>query len=74
MPGAGNFVRVRVKLDVRKVLVGFTTVSREGKQFYQIKYENLPKFCSVCGILGHIHEECGTGEFTEEGTEVGQLA
>jgi hypothetical protein len=43
--GAGNFVRVRVVLDVRKALVRFVTVSRGGqREFYQIKYEKLPRF------------------------------
>ena len=35
--GMGNFVRVKVKLDVRKALARFVTVSRDKKrEFYQI--------------------------------------
>jgi hypothetical protein len=38
--GIGNFVRVRVVLDVSKVLARFVTVSRAGqREFYQVKYE-----------------------------------
>jgi hypothetical protein len=52
--GAGNFVRVRVKLDVRKPLARFVTVSREAqREFYQLKYEKMLKFCGACGLVGH---------------------
>jgi hypothetical protein len=65
--GTGNFVRVRVRLDVRKPLARFVTVSRGGqKEFYQIKFEKIPKFCGACGLFGHTHMECGTGEHDEE--------
>jgi hypothetical protein len=61
--GQGNFVRVRVKLDVRKVLARFVTISREGqREFYQVMYEKFPKFCGACGFLGHSYLECGSGE------------
>jgi hypothetical protein len=61
--GAGNFVWVRIVLDVGKALARFVTVSRSGqREFYQVKYEKLPKFCGACGFMGHTHLECGTGE------------
>ncbi|KAK1660417.1 hypothetical protein QYE76_048576 [Lolium multiflorum] len=65
--GAGNFVRVKVKLDVRKVLERFVSMSREGKrEIFQLKYEKMPRFCGSCGFIGHSHLECGTGEHIEE--------
>jgi hypothetical protein len=65
--GAGNFVRVRVVLDVRKPLARVVTISRAGqREFYQIKYEKLPKFCGACGLMGHTHLECGSGEHDED--------
>jgi hypothetical protein len=65
--GAGNFVQVRVVLDVRKVLARFVTVSHGGqREFYQIKYEKLPRFCGACGFMGHSHLECGSGEFEDD--------
>ena len=65
--GVGNFVRVRVKLDVRKVLARFITICRSGnREFYQIKYEKIPNFCRAYGLLGHIYTECGTGEHVVE--------
>jgi hypothetical protein len=65
--GAGNFVRVKVRLDVRKVLERFVSMSREGRrEIFQLKYEKMPRFCGACGFIGHSHLECGTGEYTEE--------
>jgi hypothetical protein len=65
--GAGNFVRVRVRLDVRKPLARFVSVSREGeREIYPIKFEKMPRFCGACGFVGHTHLECGTGEFDED--------
>jgi hypothetical protein len=64
--GINNFVRVRVKLDVRKPLARFVSVVRGGqREFYQIKFEKIPRFCGACGFLGHTHLECGTGEHDE---------
>jgi hypothetical protein len=53
--GAGNFVRVRVILDVRA----------GQREFYQVKYEKLPKFCGACCFMGHIHLEYGSSEHEE---------
>jgi hypothetical protein len=64
--GVNNFVRVRVKLDVRKALARFVIVVRAGqREFYSIKFEKMPKFCGACGFLGHTHLECGSGEHDE---------
>jgi hypothetical protein len=64
--GTGNFVRVRVRLDVRLPLARVVTISREKqREFYVVKYEKIPRFCGFCGLLGHIHTECGTGEHDE---------
>jgi hypothetical protein len=65
--GVGNIVRVRVKLDVRKPLARFVTVSRAAqREFYQVKYEKMPRFCGACGLVGHTHLECGSGEYEED--------
>ena len=61
--GDGNHVRIRVNLDVNKPLSRFVSVTREGKKvFYQVYYEKIPKFCYVCGLLGHTHFEHGNGK------------
>lgn len=70
--GAGNLVRVRVWIDVRKVLARFVTTSKAGqREFYGLKYEKFPKFCGACGFLGHTHLECGSGEHDEENLKWG---
>jgi hypothetical protein len=52
--GMGNFVRVNVKLDVRKKVARVVTVSRDKKmEFYQIQYEKVSRFCGACGFFGH---------------------
>ncbi|KAK1643131.1 hypothetical protein QYE76_060936 [Lolium multiflorum] len=59
----GDFVRVRVWLDVRKELTRFVTIKPEGEPavIMRVKYEKVPRYCAVCGLLGHVQEECGTG-------------
>jgi hypothetical protein len=60
--GGGNFVRVRVEIDVNKPLERFTSVIRKGvRHVFIVKYEKAPKFCEICGFLGHEFEECGNG-------------
>jgi hypothetical protein len=68
-----SFVRVRTKLDVNKPLVRAVGLHPEGqpKLRFQVLYEKLPRFCDVCGILGHGDLECGDGVHTEEAKEYG---
>ena len=70
----GEFVRVRVKIDVTKKLFQFVSITRATKQvWYQVQYDKLPTFCGNCGMLGHWHEECGTGEHDESKLEWGDF-
>jgi hypothetical protein len=43
----GEFVRLRVKLDVSKKLTRFVSLTKDKKEWYQVKYEKLPNFCLV---------------------------
>jgi hypothetical protein len=65
---SGDYVRVRVWLDVRRCLTRFVSLKPEGGApiIMRVKYEKIPRFCGVCGLLGHVQEECGTGEHTPE--------
>jgi hypothetical protein len=57
---------IRVKLDVHKPLARFVSIARGGqREYYQIKFEKIPRFCGACGFLGYTHLECGTGEHDE---------
>lgn len=68
----GEFIRARVKLDVNKKLTRFVGFTKAGEtEFYQVKFEKLPIFFYMCGLLGHWHEECGTGEHDVEKMEWG---
>jgi hypothetical protein len=72
--GMGNFVRVKIRLDVRNVLARFVSIVREGqREFYKIQYEKVPRFCGACGLFGHSHLECGTGEHDEDNLKWGDF-
>lgn len=59
----GEFIRVRVKLDVNKKLTRNVSFTKSGgTKIYQVKFEKLPVFCYMCGLLVHWHEECGSDE------------
>ncbi|KAE8820604.1 hypothetical protein D1007_01349 [Hordeum vulgare] len=64
----GDYVRVRAKVLTAKPLTGFIPliVAREGTRMLIVKYEKIPFFCKVCGLMGHGFEECGTGIWKEE--------
>lgn len=62
--GWRQFIRVRVKLDVSKPLIGvLNAVTKKGSgcEAFRVKYEKIPCFCEVCGLLGRINTECGDG-------------
>lgn len=59
---SGNFHRVWVRIDVNKPLKNAVSMIREGKrQIYRVKYEKLPDWCAVCGMMGHLFKEHGSG-------------
>lgn len=70
---AADYVRVRVKLDVWKPLIGFVSLEVEGSVNlrYRVLYEKIPKFCNVCGLMGHTYPECGDGVHPPESMQYG---
>ncbi|KAM0890503.1 hypothetical protein ACQ4PT_027009 [Festuca glaucescens] len=64
----GNYVRIRVRIDVTKPLMRFVslTIPVEGRRRLPVKYEKIPFFCKRCGLFGHNHEECGDGVWEEK--------
>jgi hypothetical protein len=70
----GEFVHIRVKINVANKLFRFVSMTKDKKRdWYQLKYEKLPVFCGACGLLGHWYQECGTGEHEEGKLEWGDF-
>ncbi|KAM0930961.1 hypothetical protein ACQ4PT_000661 [Festuca glaucescens] len=58
----GNYYRARVRIDVRKQLKAVVSIIRNSqRQLFLVKYERLPDWCAVCGMLGHLYKEHGDG-------------
>ncbi|CAN6268596.1 unnamed protein product [Urochloa humidicola] len=60
----GSYLRIKVRLDIRKPLMRGVTVyvGEEGKEkpvWCPVEYEFLPDFCYTCGIIGHTDKICG---------------
>jgi hypothetical protein len=59
---SGNFFRVRILCDVRKPLKNAVSMVKAGRrQLFLVKYERLPDWCAVCGMIGHLYTEHGDG-------------
>ncbi|XP_058772586.1 uncharacterized protein At4g02000-like [Vicia villosa] len=55
-----QYMRLRVKVDVRQPLKKNTRVKNKGGEWctFIFKYENLGLFYFVCGVLGHSEQRC----------------
>ena len=56
----GDFVRVRVRIDVLKPLsrVRRVVLDEDTKIWVSFKYEKLTNFCYCCGMVSHDEKEC----------------
>ncbi|KAL4339149.1 hypothetical protein GQ457_08G031690 [Hibiscus cannabinus] len=56
----GEFMRVRVNIDVSKPLRRCVTLGGCGTKprLCPLQYEKLPNFCHGCGLLGHLVIDC----------------
>jgi hypothetical protein len=65
--GAGEGIRVRVKIDARKPIARVASITLNNKKMYfRFQYEKMPDICGVCGLVGHVLKECGDGVWPEE--------
>ncbi|KAI5002913.1 hypothetical protein ZWY2020_027563 [Hordeum vulgare] len=68
----GDYIRVRVKHDVRKPLTKFVSIVKgKVRSVYAVRYKKLARFCKACGIIGHDHKECGNGVYEERDLKFG---
>lgn len=69
----GDFHRARVAVHATKPLTRCVKLAPEGRESMMlwVKYEKVPRFCAHCGLMGHSHLECGTGEYGEEELQYG---
>ncbi|XP_042964598.1 uncharacterized protein LOC122298810 [Carya illinoinensis] len=56
----GEFLRVRVAMDISKPLLRgkLVNIGLEKPVWIRFSYERLPNFCYCCGLLNHSHSEC----------------
>ncbi|KAM2863916.1 hypothetical protein FF1_022633 [Malus domestica] len=55
----GSILRIRVKIDIIKPLRRSLLLSFQGTEVgIDLSYEKLPITCFICGIIGHIEEQC----------------
>jgi hypothetical protein len=59
----GTFVRARICLLITQPLKRRIKVKlgKEAAPFWvDVKYERLPDFCFICGLIGHVSKDCST--------------
>ena len=56
----GDFLRVKVEIDVSKLLCWGRKIAINADEFIWVafKYEKLPNFCYWCGRVSHADKEC----------------
>lgn len=63
----GKFMRVKVSIDLKKPVKRGTTIRFHGKDLKVFfRYERLPSFCFIIGMLGHQMKECDESDILEE--------
>ncbi|KAL8491100.1 hypothetical protein ACS0TY_022940 [Phlomoides rotata] len=64
LDGVARSIRIKVKIDYSKPLRrGIFLELKDAKQVWvNFKYERLPSFCYLCGVLGHMRRECDLAE------------
>ncbi|KAH1030208.1 hypothetical protein J1N35_046154 [Gossypium stocksii] len=58
--GWTEYIRIRISIDINKPLHRvFHYIDHEGKELVcVIRYEKLPRFCYICGMIVHTTQKC----------------
>nr|GMC76582.1 uncharacterized protein LOC109174453 [Ipomoea batatas] len=66
-----QFFRVRVAIDVWKPLKKGMRMKKDSGEWFAVsfKYERLPTFCFLCGVLGHAEKFCAKDETPTTGAK-----
>ncbi|XP_059458415.1 uncharacterized protein LOC132188014 [Corylus avellana] len=60
--GWGEFLRVRIKVNVSKPLAKGRTLKVRGQAIWiAFQYERIPRFCFSCGVISHGRSGCQEG-------------
>ena len=56
----GEFLRVRVSMDITKPLPRCCKLKCDGKHigWALLNFERLPNFCNWCGRVNHVEKDC----------------
>ncbi|CAN1842039.1 hypothetical protein LINPERHAP1_LOCUS36716 [Linum perenne] len=67
-------MRIRVRMDVRRALKREKKIKRPGGnvEVGRFRYEKLPTFCFLCGLMGHVERNCQV-RFDNYGSEIVRL-
>ncbi|KAL8512437.1 hypothetical protein ACS0TY_018782 [Phlomoides rotata] len=72
LKGLTRSVRAKVSVDISKPLTKGTLLELNplNRIWISFKYERLPSFCYICGLLGHMRKECDLLEGVAEIEEI----
>ncbi|PPR85699.1 hypothetical protein GOBAR_AA34985 [Gossypium barbadense] len=66
--GWTEFMRIKVKIDILKPLKRVLRIVNKdgGERIGVLKYERLPDFCYLCGLIGHTLKRCNNNKRENE--------
>ncbi|MBA0575596.1 hypothetical protein Golob_025377, partial [Gossypium lobatum] len=58
--GWTEYIRIKINIDINKPLRRVVHyIDHEGEEFVcAIRYDKLPRFCYICGLIGHTAQKC----------------
>ncbi|XP_057779554.1 uncharacterized protein LOC130998137 [Salvia miltiorrhiza] len=66
----GSFARLLVEIDLSLPLIDSMTIDCDITSFYvEFVYEQLPRYCSLCNITGHVLDKCKRLKINADGND-----